>query len=45
MRPTASPRGRGIERAGIVPEATLVPSGIAEIGRLQESEGYAYMRM
>ena len=36
---------RRIERAGIVPEATLVPSGIAEIGRLQESEGYAYMRM
>lgn len=36
---------RKIERAGIVPEATLVPSGIAEIGRLQQSEGYSYMRM
>jgi intracellular sulfur oxidation DsrE/DsrF family protein len=36
---------RKIEKAGIVPEATLVPSGIAEIGRLQETEGYAYMRM
>lgn len=29
----------------IVPEATLVPSGIAEIGRLQAEEGYAYMRL
>jgi len=36
---------RRIEARGIVPEATLVPSGIAEIGRLQESEGYTYMRM
>jgi intracellular sulfur oxidation DsrE/DsrF family protein len=24
---------------------TLVPSGIAEVGRLQEKEGYAYLRM
>lgn len=36
---------RKIDAHGIVPDATLVPSGIAEIGRLQESEGYAYMRM
>jgi len=36
---------RKIDSHGIVPDATLVPSGIAEIGRLQESEGYAYMRM
>lgn len=36
---------RKIEKAGVVPEATLVPSGIAEIGRLQEAEGYSYMRM
>ena len=36
---------RKLEKAGIVPEATLVPSGIAEIGRLQQSEGYSYMRM
>lgn len=36
---------RRIDGGGILPEATLVPSGIAEIGRLQDSEGYAYMRM
>ena len=36
---------RKIGSDGILPEATLVPSGIAEIGRLQENEGYAYMRM
>lgn len=36
---------RKIDAQGIVPDASLVPSGIAEIGRLQESEGYAYMRM
>lgn len=29
----------------VVPEATLIPSGIAEIGRLQSAEGYAYMRL
>jgi uncharacterized protein len=36
---------RRIDGAGILPEATLVPSGIAEIGRLQDAEGYACMRM
>jgi intracellular sulfur oxidation DsrE/DsrF family protein len=36
---------RKIGSDGILPEAKLVPSGIAEISRLQESEGYAYMRM
>lgn len=35
----------GIEASRVVPEATLVPSGIAEIGRLQSQEGYAYMRL
>lgn len=34
-----------IESARIASEATLVPSGIAEIGRLQAEEGYAYMRL
>lgn len=29
----------------VVPEATLVPSGIAEIGRLQSQDGYAYMKL
>lgn len=36
---------RKIDGEGIIPEAVLVPSGIAEISRLQEKEGYAYMRM
>ena len=36
---------RDIDSSHIVPEATLVPSGIAEIGRLQAKEGYAYMRL
>ncbi len=36
---------RGIGPAQVVPGATVVPSGIAEIGRLQTTEGYAYMRL
>ena len=36
---------RDIASAAVIPEATLVPSGIAEIGRLQSREGYVYMRM
>jgi intracellular sulfur oxidation DsrE/DsrF family protein len=36
---------RRIEASEIVPGATLVPSGIAEISRLQGKEGYAYMRL
>ena len=29
----------------VIPEAVLVPSGIAEIGRLQKQEGYTYLRL
>lgn len=36
---------RGITQAALVPEAMLVPSGIAEISRLQVREGFAYMRL
>jgi len=36
---------RKIDSRDIVPEATLVPSGIAEISRLQGQEGYTYMRL
>jgi intracellular sulfur oxidation DsrE/DsrF family protein len=36
---------RRIPASELIPEATLVPSGIAEIGRLQSREGYAYMRL
>jgi uncharacterized protein len=36
---------RGIGPDEVIPAAVLVPSGIAEIGRLQSREGYAYMRL
>lgn len=36
---------RGIADSKVIPEASLVSSGIAEIGRLQSTEGYAYMRL
>lgn len=36
---------RKIDIADIVPEAVLVPSGIAEISRLQSQQGYVYLRI
>jgi len=36
---------RKIDTADIVPEAVLVPSGIAEISRLQSEQGYVYLRI
>lgn len=36
---------RNIDSDEVIPGAVLVPSGIAEIGRLQSEEGYAYMRL
>jgi len=36
---------RQIDTARIIPAATLVPSGVAEISRLQTQEGYAYLRL
>jgi len=36
---------RRIDTARIIPAATLVPSGVAEISRLQTREGYAYLRL
>ncbi|MDP2241813.1 MAG: DsrE family protein [Burkholderiales bacterium] len=36
---------RDIGADAVIPEARLVPSGIAEISRLQTQEGYAYMRL
>lgn len=36
---------RGIASGKVIPEATLVPSGIAEIGRLQSQEGFSYLRL
>jgi intracellular sulfur oxidation DsrE/DsrF family protein len=37
-------RNRKLTRAQFIPEAVFVPSGVAEITRLQQREGYAYLR-
>ena len=37
-------RNRKLEKGKFIPEATFVPSGVAEITRLQQREGYAYLR-
>ena len=37
-------RNRKMTRGQFIPEATFVPSGVAEITRLQQREGYAYLR-
>jgi len=37
-------RNRKLNKEQFIPEATFVPSGVAEITRLQQREGYAYLR-
>ena len=37
-------RNRQISKSRFIPEATYVPSGVVEIARLQQREGYAYIR-
>ena len=37
-------RNRQLSKSRFIPEATFVPSGVAEITRLQQREGYAYLR-
>ena len=37
-------RERKLPKSRFIPEATYVPSGVAEIARLQQREGYAYLR-
>lgn len=37
-------RNRKMSRAQFIEDATFVPSGVAEITRLQQREGYAYLR-
>lgn len=37
-------KNRKLDRKQFLPEATFVPSGVAEITRLQQREGYAYLR-
>lgn len=33
-----------IDPAKVIPEATIVPSGVAEVAKLQFREGYAYLK-
>jgi intracellular sulfur oxidation DsrE/DsrF family protein len=35
---------RKIDRKRVLPEATIVPSGVAEVARLQYQEGFAYLK-
>lgn len=35
---------RKLDKSKVLPEASIVPSGIAEISRLQVQEGYAYVK-
>ncbi|WP_309890610.1 DsrE family protein [Archangium sp.] len=37
-------QSRSIDKGKLLPEAKVVPSGVAEIARLQAREGYAYIR-
>jgi hypothetical protein len=37
-------RERRLKKPQFIPEATFVPSGVAEMVRLQQREGYAYLR-
>jgi uncharacterized protein len=37
-------RNRNMTKKQFIPEAQFVPSGVAEIARLQQREGYAYIR-
>lgn len=37
-------RNRKLNKDQFIPEASFVPSGVAEITRLQQREGYAYLR-
>jgi len=37
-------KSRKLEASAVVPEATIVPSGVAEIGMLQAREGYVYLK-
>nr|WP_314635455.1 DsrE family protein [uncultured Janthinobacterium sp.] len=36
--------GRRIDRRRVLPEAVIVPSGVAELSRLQAQEGYVYIK-
>jgi intracellular sulfur oxidation DsrE/DsrF family protein len=37
-------KGRKLDDGAVIMEAQVVPSGVAEIGRLQAREGYVYLK-
>jgi len=37
-------KSRKLEAGAVIPEASIVPSGVAEIGKLQAKEGYVYLK-
>ena len=37
-------KGRNLKKEQFIPEAKFVPSGVAEIGKLQSREGYVYLK-
>jgi len=37
-------KSRHIDPKRVIPEATIVPSGVAEIARLEAKEGYVYLK-
>ena len=37
-------KGRKIDPSTVLSEASIVPSGVAEIGKLQSKEGYVYLK-
>ena len=37
-------RNRNIEKSRFIPEVSYVPSGVAEVTRLQQREGFAYLK-
>jgi intracellular sulfur oxidation DsrE/DsrF family protein len=37
-------KGRNLKKDQFIPEAKFVPSGVAEIARLQSREGYVYLK-
>ncbi|WP_018076520.1 DsrE family protein [Thiobacillus denitrificans] len=37
-------KSRKLDASAVIPEATVVASGVAEIGRLQAREGYVYLK-
>lgn len=37
-------QGRGIDKGKLLPQSKIVPSGVAEISKLQSQEGFAYLK-